>query len=115
MNNFEFSILTWPLLATTVLAVIMAFLGWRNRRGAPANLVYALLMAALAEWSFFNALEFAAKDFDGALVSANLQYLGTALAMVWPTPVSWPHASLPAMPPILPRLRRLSPVSTAAR
>ncbi len=63
------------LLLTTILAGILAYVAWR-RRGLPGGTYLALLMLAVADWSFFSALEAAAVSVSAKVFWSKVQYLG---------------------------------------
>ncbi len=72
-----------PVVVAVVLSAALAVQAWRKRPSAGAASV-ALLMTALAWWSFGYALELSAATFDWELLWTNVQYLGIVLS-----PAAW--------------------------
>jgi len=71
------------LLFTASLAAVMALVAWR-RRATPGGTSFALLMVAVAAWSFMSALEKAAPTPAGKVLCAKIEYLGvTSVPALW--------------------------------
>ncbi|MEW5872863.1 MAG: histidine kinase N-terminal 7TM domain-containing protein [Chloroflexota bacterium] len=81
--NWQTIAVILTLLLSTSVGVILTLLVWR-RREAPGAVPFAALTAALAEWSFFYALEIGSQSLDVKLVWAHFQYMGIAAI-----PVAW--------------------------
>lgn len=76
-------LITLPVLAQAMVAVVLGFVAATRRRSAPA-LPFAALMFSIAIWSLGNALEKWTPTADGKLFWANVQYLGAAFV-----PIAW--------------------------
>ena len=70
-------------LLASGLAIGTAAIAWR-RRASPGNTPFALLMLAIAQWTFTRALEASAVDIPSQVFWAKLEYLG-----VVSVPVLW--------------------------
>ncbi len=63
------------LLITACIAGAVSFVAWK-RRNTPGSLILALLMLAVAEWAFANALEFAALNIRTKILWSQIAYIG---------------------------------------
>ncbi len=71
------------LISTVIIALTVSLTCWR-RRNAPGAQAYALLMAAVAWWAAWRALEGAAVSYDIKLTFGKLTYIGIAsVAPLW--------------------------------
>jgi PAS domain S-box-containing protein len=76
--SWQFQSYAIVLVLTTVIALEVAFIAWRQR-ATPGALTFAILMLAMAEWTFTSGLEVAAMGLASKLVWAKAEYLGSAL------------------------------------
>jgi PAS domain S-box-containing protein len=72
-----------PLLITTILSVLVAYIIWR-RRHAPGAASLAILMGALALWTLAYALSLTGTTLAGQLFWANVAFFGIVVV-----PTSW--------------------------
>ena len=63
------------LLITACVAGVVSYVAWK-RRSTPGSFILALLMLAVAEWAFSNALESAALQIPTKILWAQMAYLG---------------------------------------
>ncbi len=73
-----------PLLIAGTLSAGLAAYGFRHRRAAPGASPFALLMAAVAFWSFGNAVQLLGADLPAKLLWARIQYVGILVV-----PLAW--------------------------
>src|SRR5215213_678972 len=70
-----------PLLATALIAVILAIYSWR-KRPAPGATPFFVMMLAVAEWTFGYALELSSADRATIIFWAKTEYLGIVIGPV---------------------------------
>jgi PAS domain S-box-containing protein len=71
----------FALLATTLVAGVLASYSWR-RRPAPGATPFFVMMLAVAEWTCGYALELSSADLDWIVFWAKLEYLGITVGPV---------------------------------
>ncbi|MDQ2996889.1 MAG: PAS domain-containing protein [Chloroflexota bacterium] len=70
-----------PLLATALVATILAVYSWR-KRPAPGATPFFIMMLAVAEWTFGYALELSSADLQSIVFWAKVEYLGIVIGPV---------------------------------
>ena len=71
------------LLLSTAVGIGLSVFAWQ-RKDVPGSGAFAVLAAALAEWSLTYALELAVPDLETKTLWAQFQYIGIATI-----PVAW--------------------------
>src|SRR5215216_2001656 len=70
-----------PLIATALVAAILAAYSWR-KRPAPGATPFFIMMLAVAEWTFGYALELSSADLQSIVLWAKIEYLGIVIGPV---------------------------------
>lgn len=77
--NWQFPPFAVAFIIDAAFAVVFAITAWR-RRATPGGVPFALLMLAIADWSFARALEAGAVGIPAKVFWAKVEYLGIASA-----------------------------------
>src|SRR5215471_18012587 len=77
--HWQFTPYMLPMIASAVVAAVIARSAWQ-RRPAPGATSFCLLMLAVAEWSLAYALELGSSDLPTTLFWDNMAWLGAAFA-----------------------------------
>ncbi len=81
--NWHFTIYTLPVLIGGVISGTLAGWVWKQRPETDTT-TFSLMMLAIAEWSFGNALEMAAVNLSTKIFWAKVEYIGiTTVPVLW--------------------------------
>ena len=81
--TFHYPTFAFAFLFTAIISLLVAVAALR-RRSVPGSMVFALLMSAAAEWSFFGALEAMAVELNAKVLWAKFEYVGiVSVPLLW--------------------------------
>lgn len=110
----QYPLYTFVLTASATAMVGLALYVWQ-RRPAVGAAPFALLLAAVAEWSLSNALEMASVSLEAKIFWANMQFLGIVIVPASLLVFTLQYTERERwLPPFYPILLAIEPIATVA-